>query len=51
MPIGMSIGWDIAYRYLLTPLIGMRICRSIPIAGPKGPEKLVQQAIVLEIGV
>ena len=32
MPIGMSIGWGIAYRYLLTPSIGMRICRSIPIA-------------------
>ena len=23
MPIGMSIGWDIARRYLLTPSIGM----------------------------
>ena len=32
MPIGMSIGWGIAYRYLLTPSIGMRIFRSIPIA-------------------
>ena len=32
MPIGMSIGWGIAYRYLLTPSIGMPICRSIPIA-------------------
>ena len=29
MPIGMSIGWGIAHRYLLTPSIGMRICRSI----------------------
>ena len=26
MPIGMPIGWDIAYRYLWTPSIGMRIC-------------------------
>ena len=32
MPIGMSIRWDIAYRYLLTRSIGMRICQSIPIA-------------------
>ena len=30
--IGMSIGWGIAYRNLLTPSIGVRICRSIPIA-------------------
>ena len=32
MPIGMSIGRNIACRYLLTPSRGMRICRSIPIA-------------------
>ena len=51
MPIGMSIGWDIAYRYLLTPSIGMRICRSIRVPillGPIGPEKLVQCALVLD---
>ena len=32
IPIGMSICRGIAYRYLLTPSIGMRICRSIPVA-------------------
>ena len=31
MPIGMSRGWGIAYRYLLTPSRGTRICRSIPV--------------------
>ena len=32
VPIGMSIGCGMAYRYLLTPSISMRICPSIPIA-------------------
>ena len=29
MPISMPIGWDIAYRYPLTPSTGMQICRSV----------------------
>ena len=31
MPTGMPIGWDIAYRYLWTPSIGMRICYNRPL--------------------
>ena len=40
MPIGMSIGWDNAYRYLLKPSIGMRIFRSIPIAWTNTPREI-----------
>ena len=31
MPIGLTIGWGIAYRYLLLPAIGGREYLSIPI--------------------
>ena len=32
MPIGLTIGWGIAYRYPLLPAVGGRQCLPIPIA-------------------